>query len=146
MATTPAPLHPPSPTNYTNSDGLGLRLQCFLVIRDAARKIACVQLKGTVGWSLPGETLQPNESPDATATRVAHQWFGISLPSQLVAVQSYPEDGDRKWYLLFIYEAQAPAKGLPLLDDTAKVTFAAPGSPPGTFAMDHGTVFGRLPP
>jgi len=145
MSQTSAPMHPPGPTNYSNSDGLGLRLQCFLAIRDSQRRVACVQLKGTIGWSLPGETLQPNESPDAAAARVAKVWFDATLPAKLVAVQSYPDDGDHKWYLLFIYEATAPKEGLKALEDTEKVAFAAPGAPPGPFGMDHQTVFSRLP-
>jgi ADP-ribose pyrophosphatase YjhB (NUDIX family) len=136
---------PTEPHHWVNSDGLGLRLQCFLVVRDAERRIACVRLKGNPQqWMLPGESMRPNEAPDDAARRVAEMWFGTPLPAQLADIQSYPDDGDQRWYLLFVYEAKAPPAGLPKLDDTEQVAFVPAGKAPGEFAMDHGAVFGRL--
>lgn len=138
---------PERPHHWANSEGLGLRLQCFLAVRDADRRVACVRLKATPDvWHLPGESLLPNESPDEAARRVAQGWFGVPLPARIAAFQNYPDHGDGKWYLLFVYEAQAPKAGLAALDDTAEVAFAPVGKPPGPFAMDHGDVFERLPP
>ncbi|HEV8361613.1 MAG TPA: NUDIX domain-containing protein [Candidatus Thermoplasmatota archaeon] len=139
------PALPERPHHWVNSDGLGLRLQCFLVVRDADRRVACVRLKDHGDrWSLPGESLKPNESPPMAAERIAQVWFGVPLPAKPAEVQNFPDDGDGKWYMVFTYEAPAPKAGLPLLDDTAEIAFAPVGKPPGPFAMSHADVFARL--
>ena len=133
------------PNSYRNGQGLLLRVQCFLAVRDTDRHIACVKLKENDGWSLPGETIKPNENPDDAARRVAQMWFEIDLPLRIASVQSYPDDGeDHKWYVIFIYEADAPPAGLKILDDTEKITFVKAGNPPSPMVMDHGEVFERL--
>lgn len=136
---------PEQPHHWVNSEGLGLRLQCFLVVRDRDRRVACVRLKANPQvWSLPGETLKPNEDLLAAAERVSHAWFGHGLDLHFAGVQNYPDTGDGKWYVLFLFEGDAPKEGFKLPDDTAEIAFAPVGKPPGPFGMDHGTVFGRL--
>jgi ADP-ribose pyrophosphatase YjhB (NUDIX family) len=141
------PSLPDKPHHWINSDGLGLRLQCFLIVRDADRRVACVRLKENGGaWSLPGESLQPNESPPMAAERIAKSWFGLSLPATPTEVVNFPDDGDGKWYMIFLYEAATPRGGLPKLADTDEIAFTPVGKPPGAFAMSHSDVFARLPP
>ncbi len=130
--------------SYTNGAGLMLRVQCFLTVRNKRREIACVRLKGNPGWSVPGESIQPNEAPNDAARRVSKMWFDVELPTRIADVQSYPDSGDHKWYVLFIYEADEPQDGLKLLDDTEAITFVHAGREPGPFVMDHKDVFGRL--
>jgi ADP-ribose pyrophosphatase YjhB (NUDIX family) len=138
---------PEAPHHWANSEGLGLRLQCFLVVRDADRRVACVRLKANPDvWSLPGESLRPNESPPMAAQRVAQMWFGQDLPAIAGDVVNFPDDGDGKWYMIFTYETQAPRGGFTLPDDTAEIAFAPVGKPPGPFGMDHASVFARLKP
>jgi len=140
---------PPSdPSKFFNGDGLSLRLQCFLVIRDADRRIACVRLKGSEGrWSLPGENVRPNEDLHEAARRVSQMWFGTDLQPRIADILTFPEENDdKRWYVLFLYEAQAPRGGLPKLDDTDEVAFVPAGKAPGEFGMDHASVFARLKP
>lgn len=138
---------PEQPHHWVNSEGTGLRLQCFLAVRDADRRVACVRLKANPGqWSLPGEALKPGEAPDDAARRVSASWFGADLEPRFTGFQNYPDDGDRRWYLLFVYEAHAPKGGFALPEDTAEIAFAPVGKSPGPFALDHGAVFRRLPP
>ncbi|MCA1813547.1 MAG: NUDIX hydrolase [Halobacteriales archaeon] len=136
---------PEQPHHWVNSEGTGLRLQCFLVVRDADQRIACVRLKSSPDqWSLPAESFKPSEHPDDAARRVGEMWFGSDLKPKLVGFQNYPDDGDQRWYLLFLYEAHAPKGGFKLPEDTAEIAFAPAGKPPGEFAMDHGSVFASL--
>lgn len=136
---------PERPHHWVNSQGLGLRLQCFLAVRDAERRVACVRLKASPdAWSLPGESLQPNEDVHAAAARVAASWFATPLEPRLADVLTWPDDGDGKWYVLFVYEAEAPGGRLQAPDDTLEVAFASVGKPPGSFGMDHAAVFARL--
>jgi ADP-ribose pyrophosphatase YjhB (NUDIX family) len=138
---------PEQPHHWVNSEGTGLRLQCFLVVRDADRRVACVRLKANPDvWNLPGESFRPSEAPDDAARRVGESWFGTDLRPRLTGFLNFPDDGDQRWYLLFLYEAQAPQGALKLPDDTAEIAFAPVGKPPGPFAMDHGSVFARLAP
>lgn len=129
------------------SEPVQLRLQCFLLLRDEQRKVACLRLENAPDlWNLPGETLRLNEDPHDAARRVAKTWFESAIPDpRLVDVFSYPPTGgdDDRWYLLFVYEAPAP-KGLKGTPDTVALSFAAPGSPPGPFAMSHSEVFERV--
>jgi ADP-ribose pyrophosphatase YjhB (NUDIX family) len=138
---------PEAPHHWVNSEGLGLRMQCFLVVRDADRRVACVRLKNSPdAWNLPGESFKPNESPDDCARRVSETWFGVDLKPKVLGFQNFPDHGDGKWYVLVLYEAQAPKGGFQLPEDTAEIAFAPVGKAPGNFQMDHGTVFGKLPP
>lgn len=137
---------PREPHHWVNSEGVGLRLQCFLLVRDAQRRIACVRLKNNPDvWMLPGESLRPSEAPDAAARRVSESWFGADLEPRIAGFMNFPDEGDQRWYVLFLYEAAAPAK-LTEPDDTEDIVFVAPGKAPGPFGMDHGSVFARLPP
>jgi ADP-ribose pyrophosphatase YjhB (NUDIX family) len=136
---------PEAPHHWVNSEGTGLRLQCFLVVRDADRRVACVRLKNNAQeWMLPAESFKPSEAPEEAAKRVAESWFGQDLGAKLVGFQNYPDTGDQRWYLLFVFEAQAPKGGLKKPDDTEEIAFAPVGKAPGPFAMDHGTVFAKL--
>jgi ADP-ribose pyrophosphatase YjhB (NUDIX family) len=131
--------------HWVNSEGLGLRLQVFLIVRDADRRVACVRLKSSPDvWMLPGESLRPNEELQAAAERVSEMWFGANLKPRLTGVQNYPDTGDKKWYVLFMCEAPAPPGGLKKPDDTEEIAFVPVGKAPGPFGMDHGTVFGHL--
>lgn len=138
---------PKEPHHWVNGEGLGLRLQCFLVVRDQDRRVACVRLKNSPdGWNLPGESFRPNEHPDDAARRVSEMWFGADLKPRPAGYLNFPEEGDQRWYLLFLYEVQAPRGGFALPEDTAEIAFAPVGKPPGPFHMDHANVFARLPP
>lgn len=130
---------------FTHEDGTGLRLQAFLKVVDDAGRLACLRLDGYDGWTLPGETLRLNEAPHEAAARVASSWFATPLAPKLVDVFSYPATGpdDPRWYLLFIYEAKAPA-GLKATPDTLEVRFAKPGEAPGPWAMSHADVWAKI--
>lgn len=136
---------PKEPHHWVNSQGLALRLQCFVAVRDGQKRIALVRLKNSPEhWMLPGESFRPNEAPDEAARRVCEMWFGQDLKARIAGWQNYPDNGDQRWYLLFIYEAQAPAAGLPKPDDTEEIRFVAPGEAPGPFGMSHAEVFAQL--
>ncbi|MHB8586066.1 MAG: NUDIX hydrolase [Thermoplasmatota archaeon] len=127
---------------------VNLRMQTFVIVRDAARKVALLRLEDQPElWRLPGESMLLNESPAEAAARVASLWFSTPLAPHLVDVQSYPSGGGEHdhWYLLFIYEARAPQnlRGTP---DTKEISFVAPGKAPGPMFGDHESVLARLPP
>lgn len=131
-----------SPFHWVNAQGLQLRLQVFVKVKDAEGRIALVQLKENPGfWWLPAETLQPNEPVKEAAKRVCKTWFGDELDPRVSDVVTFPyAEGDPavKWYIVHVFEADAPEGGLELLDDTKEITFVEPGSePPGPFAMGH---------
>lgn len=123
-----------------------LRMQAFLAIRDGQRRIATVRLEDhPEAWRLPGENIVLNEDPADAARRVAKSWFATPLSPKLVDVLSYPATGgeDDRWYLIFLYEAQAPTelKGTP---DTVETRFVERGRAPGAWIADHGSVFDRI--
>lgn len=130
---------------FAHDNGTGLRLQCFLTIRDAEGRVATLRVQGIDGWCIPGETLLLNESPDQAAVRTARTWFQTPLGLQLDRVLSFPATGpeDDKWYLIFVYHADAPAdlKGTP---DTEEIRFVSPAEAPGPFAMAHADVWNAL--
>ncbi|MGQ0535736.1 MAG: NUDIX hydrolase [Methanobacteriota archaeon] len=146
MTFTPHPVNPADPTRFFNADGLQLRLQCFLLVRDAKRRIACVRLKNNaLAWNLPGETMRPNEDPNEAARRVAELWFGEKLAPKVAQVVNFPEEGgDKRWYVLFLFEADAPAGGLKAPEDTEEIRFVEPGTIPGPWNLDHGSVWARV--
>lgn len=125
--------------------GVKLRLQCFLVVRDDKERIACVRVQGIDGWCLPAESMYVNESPDQAAVRVARMWFKSPVGMQLERVLSFPATGadDDRWYMIFVYHADAPAQ-LIGTDDTEEIMFFPPGAPPERFAMAHGDVWAAL--
>jgi ADP-ribose pyrophosphatase YjhB (NUDIX family) len=96
-------------------------------------------------WKLPGETVMPNEDINAAARRVSKLWFGNELPSRVHDVLTFPDTGDKRWYLLFVYEAQVnELADIDAPDDTEEVRFVEPGKAPGPWGLDHGSVFARL--
>lgn len=135
-----------SPQHFYNREGLLLRLQAFVIVRNKDRRVACLRIEGYDGWMLPGETVLPNESPHDAAARIGKTWFVSPAKTRLVDVQSYPDTDDGRWYMLFIYEADEPAGGLKGTPDTREIAWAPVGKAPGTFAMDHADVFARLAP
>lgn len=130
---------------FTHENGTKLRLQCFVVVHDAQGRVATVRVLGIDGWCIPGESMVLNESPDQAAVRVARMWFVTPLGLQLDRVLSYPPTGpdDDRWYLLFVYHAEAPAalKGTP---DTVELSFRGKDDPPPQFAMSHRDVWDQL--
>ncbi|MHB8605083.1 MAG: NUDIX domain-containing protein [Thermoplasmatota archaeon] len=124
-----------------------LRLQTFLLIRDEKRNVLGAQLDANGGkWSLPGETMLLNESPQEAAQRIAKTWFESPIPgAKLVDVFSYPATGadDDRWYLIFIFETHVAAmpKATP---DTLALKFFAPGDAHGPWAMSHHEVWERV--
>ena len=134
----------PVQARFTHENGTHLRLQCFVAIRDAEGRVATVRVQGIDGWCLPGESMLVNESPDEAAVRVARTWFQTPLGLQLDRVLSFPATGpgDDRWYLLFVYHADAPA-GLQGTPDTLELKFRAKADAP-QWAMSHGDVWPQL--
>lgn len=125
--------------------GVKLRMQCFLTVRDDKDRIACMRIQNFDGWVLPGENMRVNESPDQAAVRVARMWFKSPLGMQLDRVLSFPATGgeDDRWYLVFIYHADAPADLVPT-EDTEELMFHPPNAPPEQWAMSHGDIWAAL--
>ncbi|HEX2022109.1 MAG TPA: NUDIX domain-containing protein [Candidatus Thermoplasmatota archaeon] len=134
-----------APAKFAHENGVQLRLQCFVTIRDAQDRVGLVRVEGIEGWCIPGETMLVNESPDQAAVRVARTWFRTPLGLQLERILSFPATGgdDDRWYLLFVYHADAPAalEGTP---DTQEVRFFGLDETPSPFAMAHADVWGAL--
>lgn len=139
------PNAPPAQARFVHENGTQLRMQCFVAIRDAQGRIASVRVQGIDGWCVPGESMLLNESPDQAAVRVARTWFVSPLGLQLDRIVSFPATGpaDDRWYLLFVYHADAPAelKGTP---DTLEIQFHDAKSAPGPWAMSHQEVWNEL--
>lgn len=136
----------PAQARFTHENGTQLRMQCFLAVRNAEGRVATVRVQGIDGWALPGESMLLNESPDQAAARVAKMWFDTPLPAiQLDRILSFPATGpdDDRWYLLFVYHADAPAdlKGTP---DTQELRFRSPREAPEKWAMSHADVWPQL--
>lgn len=135
----------PVQARFEHENGTKLRLQCFVVVRDAQGRVATVKVQGIDGWCIPGESMNLNESPDQAAVRTARMWFTTPLGLQLDRVLSFPATGgeDDRWYLLFIYHADAPA-GLQGTPDTVELKFRGKDEPPEQFAMSHRDVWQQL--
>lgn len=135
----------PVQAKFSHENGTQLRLQCFVVVRDAQDRVATLRVEGIEGWCLPGETMLVNESPDQAAIRTARMWFDTPLGLVLERVLSFPATGpeDDRWYLLFVYHADAPAD-LKGTSDTLEIRFRALDDPPQPFAMSHGDVWSAL--
>lgn len=123
-------------------------LQVFLTVRDARRRVACVQLDSRPGeWMLPSENCFEGKDPTQLVRDIAPRWFRSRLGElRLVQAQNYPpEDGDGHWMVVLVHEVDAPAKleGTP---DTTALKFFPVGKPPGTMFKDHATVWAKLPP
>lgn len=140
------PFAAPAPARFHHENGGQLRLQAFVIVRDASRRIATLRLAEYEGWMLPGETLLFNEDPHDAAARILKTWFATPPAApKLVDVLSYPATGadDDRWYLLFVFEAQAtPALGG--TPDTQEIRFVEPGHAPGPWSLSHADVFAKL--
>lgn len=137
----------PHPTHFWNTDGLQLRLQCFVIVRDEDDRVALVREKERPNvLNLPGETVIPNSNLDEMAGRVSELWFVDRLDTEVSQVLSWPaEDPNGKWYIVFLYEADKPADGLKMPDDTEEfVWVSTKGDPPGDLAMNHVDVWEQL--
>ena len=133
---------------FEHETGTSLRLQAFLLVRDEKRRVACLRLSTSPAeWALPGEMLLLNEDPADAARRVVKTWFETPLEPKLSSVFSFPATGpdDPKWYVLLVYEAQAPAN-LRGTMDTLEIRFVTPGEAPGPFGFDHASVFEKIAP
>jgi ADP-ribose pyrophosphatase YjhB (NUDIX family) len=135
----------PVQARFAHENGTQLRLQCFVTVRDAQQRIAALRIQGYDGWCLPGESMLVNESPDDAARRVARTWFETPIGMQLDRVLSFPATGadDDRWYLLFVYQADAPAD-LKGTSDTIEIKFFPHAQPPPQFAMAHKDVWEQL--
>ena len=135
----------PAPAKFAHENGTQLRLQCFVAVRDAQGRVATLKVDGIEGWCLPGESMRLNESPDEAAVRTARAWFKTPLGMQLDRVLSFPATGpeDDRWYILFVYHADAPAQleGTP---DTREMVFRAKEGVPDKWAMSHHEVWPQL--
>lgn len=147
----PLPLAPKTPfdelpAKFVHLEGkVELRLQCFLLARDAQERVCLARIEGFEGWCVPGEAMRVNESPDQAAVRVARGWFETPMQVWLERVLSFPATGpeDNRWYVVFVYAADAP-KDLKGTADTLEMGFFPLGQPPGPFAMAHGDVWAAL--
>lgn len=135
----------PVQAKFVHENGTHLRLQCFLAVRDEQGRVATMRVQGIDGWCLPGETMLVNESPDQAAVRVARMWFQTPLGLQLDRILSFPATGpgDDRWYLIFIYHADAPA-GLQGTSDTEEIVFRDQGKAPEQWAMSHHEIWPEL--
>lgn len=122
-----------------------LRMQCFLTVKDAEGKILHVKVRDIEGWCIPAETMKFNESPEQAAVRVARTWFETPVGMWLDRVLSFPATGgdDNRWYVIFVFAADAPA-GLKGTPDTEALRWVAPGEPATGFAMAHADVWTAL--
>ncbi|MCA1813546.1 MAG: hypothetical protein LC624_06300 [Halobacteriales archaeon] len=126
----------------------GAHLQVFVLVRDAERRVACVQLATRPGeWMMPSENCFDGTDPTQLVRDILPRWFDTPLGEpRLVQAQNYPpEDGDEHWMLVLVYEVPAPAKlaGTP---DTTALRFFARDAPPERMFKDHARVWRRLPP
>ncbi len=139
-----------SPFHHVNAQGLALRLQVMVLIRDGEDRIALAQTqKHQPGrWWIPAETLRPNEDVKEAASRVSETWFGEDLEPGLVDVLTFPantDEGHTAWYIIHIFEVRAGSGELTSVPEGVTLEFVAPGEEaPGPFAMDHGTVWARF--
>lgn len=137
----------PHPTHFWNKDDLQLRLQCFVIVRDDEGRVACVREKERPQvWNLPGETVPPDTDVRGFSRDVSELWFVEPLETRPLDVLTWTTDepGVDKWYITFLFEADAPEDGLDKPDDTEEIRFFALDEPPAEFAMDHGSIFEAL--
>ncbi len=132
----------PIQAKFQHETGISMRMQVFLLVRDQQQRIATQRIQGYDGWCLSGESLLLNEAPDAAAMRVAKGWYGSPLTPRLERVLSFPATGgdDDRWYLVFIYTADAPAQ-LAATSDCEAIEFHALHDARGEWAMSHGDVW-----
>ncbi len=127
--------------------GQGLRLQCFVLPRDAEGRLASLRIEGYEdAWLLPGEMMLLNESPMEAAERVAETYFTTPLEDlSLRSVESWPPEDpdDGKWYLVFVFDALAP-EGLEGTPDTLELDYFAPDDPPTPLGFDHASIWQRV--
>ena len=135
----------PVQARFTHENGTQLRMQCFVTIRDTKSRVATLKIDGYDGYCIPGESMLLNESPDQAAVRVARSWFTTPLGLQLDRILSFPATGpgDDRWYLLFLYHADAPAD-LAGTSDTKEIRWSSADDPPPAFAMSHKDVWDAI--
>ena len=135
----------PVQARFAHENGTQLRLQCFVTVRDPEDRVLALRIQGYEGWCLPGESMLVNESPDDAARRVVATWFETPMQMWLDRVLSFPATGpeDDRWYLLFVYSADAPAN-LKATPDTLESKFFAVKDAPPAFAMAHKDVWEKL--
>lgn len=138
------PAAQPVQARFTHENGTQLRMQCFVIVRDGEGRVATLRVQGIDGWCLPGESMLVNESPDQAAVRTARTWFVSPLGLQLDRILSFPATGpeDDRWYLIFVYHADAPAD-LQGTSDTLEMAFRGKDDAP-QFAMSHRDVWQQL--
>lgn len=138
--------HPPHATHWTNPQGKALRMQVFVIVRDPDGRICCVREKAdNTVWKLPGETLFPDQHPNARAADVSKLWFGKDLEPRVKDVVSWDSSDDGKWYIVFVYEATVDSlDDLDMPEDTEEYIFTEPGKAPGPWGMSHGDLFAEL--
>ncbi len=135
----------PIPAKFANEFGTRLTLQCFVTAKDKQGRIALNQLEGFDGWCMSGENMLVNESPDDAAERVCSLWYETPLKPRLDRVLSFPATGgdDIKWYIVFLYTADAP-DDLKATSDAKALAFYALDAPPNEWAMAHDDVWNAL--
>lgn len=138
---TPQPLQ----AKFPHESGVSLRLQCFVLPRDGEGRIAVQRIQGIDGWCLSGEMLLINEAPDAAAQRVVRSWYASPMETRLARVLNFPAmgNGDTKWYVVFVYEAQAPAD-LKRTPDCEALEFRALDDPPAPWGLSHEDIWRGL--
>ena len=121
------------------------RLQCFLTVKDAQGRVLLMRIQGVDGWCLPAETMRVNEAPEQAAVRVARSWLSTPVGMWLDRVLSFPATGpeDNRWYVIFVFAADAPSD-LKATPDTEEMGFFALDAPPAPFAMAHRDVWTAL--
>jgi hypothetical protein len=135
----------PVQARFVHENGTQLRMQCFVTVRDAEGRVATLRVQGIDGWCIPGESMLLNESPDQAAVRTARTWFVSPLGLQLDRIMSFPATGpgDDRWYLLFVYNADAPTD-LQATSDTQELKFRGKDDAPDVWAMSHRDVWDQL--
>lgn len=135
----------PAPAKFRHENGISLRMQVFVLARDAHERIATQRIQGYDGSCLSGENLLLNEAPDEAALRVVRGWYGSPMEPRLERVLSFPATGgdDDRWYVVFIYGAKAPAD-LKTTPDCEALEFRALDAGPESWAMSHDDVWKAL--
>lgn len=147
MAAPPSAPAPSLPAKFVHELGVGkLRLQCFVLVRDAQRRVALLRLQDVEGWCLAGEMMLFNESPDQAAVRVARSWYASPVGMAMDRVLSFPATGgeDVGWYLVFVYEGETRGE-LQATPDTLEVRWVGlHEEPPTPFAFAHREIWNAL--
>lgn len=139
-----------SPFHWVNAQGMSLRLQVMLVVRDPEGRVLLAQTEEYQPghWWIPAETLRPNEPVKHAGSRVSTEWLGQDVEPEVLDVLTWPADvdaGHRKWYIVHVFEATVDPDELDPIPEDVTIEWVEPGqSPPGPWAADHGTVWKEL--